>query len=140
MALLSEAWGKSYQQTGQLDPKLAVLLEQLCPSLAAFSIPPMTLDAHDIYSLSKYAKPSEMFDGLAMKSLYRNLIIKSVNRYTQQTKVTCRALTAADLNYLRLPQNRPVEYFVLTNEGTNPPQRKMFSIQPHSAFITELNF
>lgn len=140
MSSLAEVWGKAWTSTDQLDPKLAALLEQLCGVLAGFTVPPMTLDAHDYYSLSKFAKPGEMFNGMMMKSIYRNLIVNTVNRYYSQSKVSCRSLTNADITQLRLPQNRPVEYFVLSNEAVNPPQRKLFSIQPHSAFITELEF
>jgi hypothetical protein len=79
-----------------------------------------------------------MFSGMAMKQVYRDLLVNSVNRNTRQTHISCRALTNADITQLGLAQNRPIEYFLLTNEAAMPVQRKLFCIQPKVDFVLEI--
>lgn len=138
MAELSEVWGKQFTQAA-LDPKIAALLEQLAVTLSGFEILPMKLTSHDLYACNKSINPNEMFQGMAMKPVYRNLIVNSINRNTRSTKVTCRALSNTEVTQLNLVQNRPIEYFILDYMATQPGQRKFFCIQPRVDFIREIN-
>jgi hypothetical protein len=137
MSLLSEVWGSQFNGAA-LDPKIAALLEQLAGTLGAFEILPMKLTSHDVYACNKSINPHDMFSGMSMKPIYRDLIVNSVNRNTRSTKVTCRVLSNADITQLGLVQNRPIEYFILDFTGSQPPQRKMFCIQPRVDFIQEI--
>ena len=137
MSLLSEVWGS--QVSNNLDPKIAALLDQLTSVLGGFEILPMKLNAHDIYSCTKFINPSDMFNGLGMKPVYRDLIVNSINRNTRNTRVSCRALSNSDINQLGLAQNKQIEYFLLSNEAVSPAERKLFCIQPTVNFIMEIN-